>query len=320
MSYQPPYTLTHAMLSRVADIAEKIGEWRVLQQEERLPKLRRANRIKTIQASLAIEQNTLSLEQVTAVLNGKNVLGLPREIQEVKNAFAAYEAAMQFNKTSVEQLLGAHAILMAGLVEDAGQFRRGGVGVFQEQKLIHIAPPASQVSRLMQNLMQWLAQTDLHPLIASCVFHYEFEFIHPFSDGNGRMGRLWQTVILSEWQPMFCYLPVETVIKTHQQTYYDLLGQADNQVDCTKFVEFLLDAIHQSLIEVTTQETTLKTTQETPQKILQALKANPYLTQKQLAQHCGMTSDGVKYHLTKLKQAGKIERIGATKGGYWQVG
>ena len=327
MPYQPPFTLTNTMLRQVANIAEKIGEWRALQQTDKVPQLRRGNRIKTIQASLAIEHNTLSLEQVTAVIDGKSVLGLPREIQEVKNAFTAYESALQMNPTSVDQLLKAHALLMAGLVDDAGQFRHGGVGIFQEKQLVHMAPPAKQVPRLIEDLMHWLQQTDLHPLIASCVFHYEFEFIHPFSDGNGRMGRLWQTVILSHWQSVLGYLPVETVIKAHQQRYYALLGEADEQADCTAFVEFLLSAIDQTLSEATTQETAQETTQEntpnkiqaTPDHILRALKANPNLTQKQLAQSFDMTTDGIKYHLKKLKQAGKLRRQGPTKGGYWEV-
>ena len=206
-AYSPPFTLTHAMLSRVAEIAELVGQWRSTQSSQ-VPMLRRENRIRTIQASLAIEHNTLSLEQVTVVIDGKPVLGLPREIQEVRNAFAAYEAMSAWAPTSSADLLRAHGRLMHGLCDDAGQWRSSGVGIYRGEQLVHMAPPATQVPRLMEQLMQWLAETEAHPLIASCALHYELEFIHPFSDGNGRMGRLWQTVILSRWQPVMAFLPV----------------------------------------------------------------------------------------------------------------
>ena len=212
MSYQPPYTLTPLMLTQVAETVALLTRWSVAGEAALSPQLRRNNRIRTIQASLAIENNTLSIEQVTAVLEGKPVLGLPREIQEVRNAFAAYEQLPQWQAYSVADLLAAHGLLMAGLVDEAGVFRAGGVGIYNDQGLVHMAPPASRIAKLMDDLLAWLASVPVHPLIASCVFHYEFEFIHPFSDGNGRMGRLWQTLILSQWQPMLAYLPVESVI------------------------------------------------------------------------------------------------------------
>lgn len=254
MSYQPPFQLTNGLMMQVAMIAELVSRWDATQQRHSVPALRRGNRIKTIQASLAVEQNTLSLEQVTAVIEGKTVLGLPGEIQEVRNAFSAYEMMEDWQAHSLGDLLRAHAYLMAGLVDDAGHLRRGGSGVFQGGKLVHMAPPASQLGRLMGDLLGWLKQTDAHPLIASAAFHYEFEFIHPFSDGNGRMGRLWQTLILSQWQPMLAYLPVETVIKHRQSAYYRLLGEADARSDCTALIGFLLTAIEDSLRDVIAQE------------------------------------------------------------------
>jgi Fic family protein len=211
--------------------------------------LRRGNRLKSIQASLAIENNTLSLEQVTAIINGKGVLGHPREIQEVKNAFAAYEMLEKLDPVSSADLLKAYGVLMSALVDEAGQFRSGGVGIMKGKSVVHVAPPASRVPLLMSDLLLWLKNTDDHSLIASSVFHYEFEFIHPFADGNGRMGRLWQTLILSRWNPILAYLPVETVIRNRQDEYYSVLATSDQQADSTLFIEFMLTAIKDALHE-----------------------------------------------------------------------
>jgi Fic family protein len=218
--------------------------------EALVPELRRGNRLRTIQASLAIEHNSLSLEQVTAVLEGKRVLGLPREIQEVRNAFAAYEQLPSFQPYKLKHVLTAHGQLMLGLVDDAGQWRHSGVGIYRDKQLMHMAPPASQVPRLMGDLLAWLETMPVHPLVASCVFHYEFEFIHPFSDGNGRMGRLWQTLILSQWKAELAYLPVETVIRHQQAQYYAALSAADKASDATGFVEYMLKALLSAMQEV----------------------------------------------------------------------
>jgi Fic family protein len=218
--------------------------------EALVPELRRGNRLRTIQASLAIEHNSLSLEQVTAVLEGKRVLGLPREIQEVRNAFAAYEQLPSFQPYKLKHVLTAHGQLMFGLVDDAGQWRHSGVGIYRDKQLMHMAPPASQVPRLMGDLLAWLETMPVHPLVASCVFHYEFEFIHPFSDGNGRMGRLWQTLILSQWKAELAYLPVETVIRHQQAQYYAALSAADKASDATGFVEYMLKALLSAMQEV----------------------------------------------------------------------
>lgn len=321
--YQPPLQLTHAMLSRVADIATLVGAWQATHSQELVPQLRRGNRIRTIQASLAIEQNTLSLEQVTAVLDGKPVLGLPRELQEVRNAFASYEAMPHWQPHSLDDLLAAHALMMRGLADDAGHLRSGGVGIYQGEQLVHMAPPARQVPRLVDNLLGWLASTDAHPLIASCAFHYEFEFIHPFSDGNGRIGRLWQTLILSRWQPMLAYLPVETVIQSRQPDYYRLLGEADQAADCTAFILFLLDAIHESLAQAiqskTPVETPVETPVKTPDRILALLKARPDLTLTEVAQAIGKSLRAVERAVSQLQQQGRLQFSGPRKGGRWQV-
>ncbi len=320
-NYVPPYQITTAILNRVAEISERLGRWAANYNNSLSPHLRRDNRIKTIQASLAIENNTLSLEQVTAVLDGKRVLGLPHEIQEVRNAFIAYEKLNDWQADNINHLLAAHHALMAGLLDDAGQFRSGGVGIYRGKELVHMAPPANRVPVLMQQLLNWLKTTDLHPLIASCIFHYEFEFIHPFADGNGRMGRLWQTLILSRWQPILAYLPVETVIRNQQQLYYTALQQADKSAEATPFIGFMLDALFTAMVEVAESDTASseKNSDKSSEKILQLLAKTPTLSAKQLAQQLGLSSRAIEKNIAQLKADGRLKRIGAAKGGYWQV-
>ena len=249
MNYQPPYTITPEIVNLVAEIGETIGRYTVLAEQNLTPRLRRENRIRTIQASLAIENNTLTLEQVTAVIEGKRVLGHPREIQEVRNAFATYEAMEDWDAGVEEDLLAAHELLMRGLVDETGRYRSGGIGIIRGEQLVHMAPPADRVPKLMADLLDWLENTNEHPLVASCIFHYEFEFIHPFADGNGRMGRLWQTLILRSWKPLLAYLPVETVIRDRQEDYYRVLAVADQQADATPFIEFMLAALRDAVRE-----------------------------------------------------------------------
>lgn len=321
------------MMSHVARIGELIGMWKAANQNKLIPELRRDNRIKTIQASLAVEQNTLTLEQVTAVIEGKTVLGLPKEIQEVRNAFTAYEAMEHWHPHDIDDLLAAHALLLHGLIDDAGHWRSKGAGIYRGEQLVHMAPPVSQIPRLMADLFDWLSHTDAHPLIASAAFHYEFEFIHPFGDGNGRIGRLWQTLILSHWQPMLAYLPVETVIKHRQQEYYQLLTESDQKSDCSAFIEFLLQALESSLqeaistqadivleMQVETQvETRVEIQKKTPDQILLLLEQNPRMTLSEVAVAIGKSISAVERAVAKLKQADKLEFIGPKKGGHWQV-
>lgn len=245
MTY-PPYTITSAILKRVAAISEQLAAHAAVRgraEELPSPRLRRENRIRTIHASLAIENNTLSLEQVTDIIDGKAVIGPPRDIQEVRGAVAAYENLDVWQPHRLEDMLSAHEILMRDLVERPGSLRMGGVGVFQGSRVVHMAPPAHLVREHLCRLLDWLKDTEEHPLVSSCVFHYEFEFIHPFADGNGRMGRLWQTLVLSKWKPLFAYLPVETIVRNRQAEYYAALGRADEQGDATPFVEFMLSAL-----------------------------------------------------------------------------
>ena len=243
MSYAPPYSINPAILSLVAEIAAEVGRLGALAGSGSVPKLRRENRIRSIHASLAIENNTLTLDQVTSVIAGKRVLGPQREIQEVKNAFAAYEAMPSWKPTALKDLLAAHRVMLEGLVDEAGKFRTRSVGIAKGKRIVHLAPPADRVPGLMKDLLGWLKRTDAHPLIAGCVFHYELEFIHPFADGNGRIGRLWQTLILSQWNPLFAFLPVETVIRDQQAEYYKILAACDKAGNSTTFIEYLLSAL-----------------------------------------------------------------------------
>lgn len=249
--YKPPFHMTDKMISLIAEISEQVGRITVLQEGTISPHLRLENRIRTIHSSLAIEHNSLSLEQVTAILDGKRVLGNPNEIKEVQNAYEAYELMLRLNPASVDDLLKAHKLMMNGLVSENGRFRSGGVGVFDGEVLSHMAPPVEFVPEHIQNLFAWYQKSELHPLIKSAIFHYEFEFIHPFADGNGRMGRMWHSLLLGKWKEMFFWLPIEELIQSRQKEYYDALGAADKQADSAGFVELMLEIIRDSLTEIT---------------------------------------------------------------------
>ena len=252
-SYQPPFTITPLMLRIIADISEAVGRISAQTDSALDLRLHRLNRIRTIQGSLAVEGNTLNEEQITALLDGKLVIAPPREIQEARNAIRAYDHLEQWNPEDEQDLLKAHGILMTGLIDDAGSYRQSGVGVMGSQALVHMAPPAGRVPHLMGDLFHWLQKGDHHPLIASSVFHYEFEFIHPFADGNGRTGRLWQTLILSRWNPLFLRIPVESLVFAHQQEYYAALQRSTQQGLVTPFLEFMLTMIQDAVLGSTPQ-------------------------------------------------------------------
>lgn len=322
--YTPPFEITSKIIELISNISEKIGEINSLQDSPYHVKLRKENRIKTIHSSLAIENNSLSLKQITAIIDGKRVLGNPNEIKEVKNSIQAYDLLLSLNPYKEKDLLKAHNLMMQDLVERSGKYRTDGVGIFDGEKVVHMAPPADRVQELMGDLFEWLKTSDVHPLIKSCVFHYEFEFIHPFQDGNGRMGRLWQTVILKEWKEVFAWLPVETLVKENQKEYYSVLGVSDSAANSTKFIEFMLTLILNTIEEIiktdnkVTQKVTVKVTVN-QQKIIDAIKANPYITQEELADIVGIVRKNIIANMKKLQGNGLIKRIGADKNGYWQV-
>lgn len=247
---QPPYTLTTEILRLITDISQKIGEINASFLVKPPPELRKTNRIKTIQASLAVEGNSLSIDQITALIENKRVIGPSKDIKEVSNAIDVYKQVNKFNPFSEKSFLTAHKILMQGLIPYAGKYRRTGVGIVKGSQVAHLAPPADNVPYLMNDLFKYIKKSDELVLIKSCVFHYEMEFIHPFSDGNGRMGRLWQTLLLMQQYPVFEYLPFETLISKNQKDYYKALSVSDKQGSSTRFIEFMLNTISASLDEL----------------------------------------------------------------------
>lgn len=251
---RPPLQITSKLLRLVSEISQLIGRCEGLRLVQPQMRLRKHNRARSIHGSLAIEGNTLTLEQVTAVLEGQMVLAVPREVQEVRNAEQAYARVQEWCPHSQRDLLRAHRSLMHGLVDDAGQWRKRGVGILQGTRVAHVAPPAQRVPFLMSDLCDWLrTEKEWSPLLTACVVHYEIEFIHPFSDGNGRIGRLWQSVILSRYHPIFEFLPVELAIQQQQTIYYRTLAAADRTGNAAPFVEFALTHVHQTLAELLSQ-------------------------------------------------------------------
>lgn len=246
----PPYQLTHEILRFIASISEKIGQINAKMLDKPAPKLRKENRIKTIHSSLGIEGNTLTIDQITALLEGEKVVGPQKDILEVRNAIDVYANLSRFNADSVDSFLNAHALLMNGLVSDAGKFRKKSVGIVAGEQVAHLAPPAENVPYLMNDLFQFVKNSNELTLIKSCVFHYEMEFIHPFIDGNGRMGRLWQTCILMQEYPIFEFIPFENMIQQSQSDYYRALAESDRQGNSTPFIRYMLEIIDASLAEL----------------------------------------------------------------------
>lgn len=251
--YIPPYEITDEMLELVSEIMENLGKLSGVNELEKLPRLRRVSRIKSIHSSLAIENNTLSIEQVTDVINGKRVLAPQKDIEEVHNAFNAYEKLSKINPYSIDDLLKIHGIMMNGLVKEAGSLRSGQVGVYnQDGKVVHLAPPADFVPQQLGQLFDWVKNSNANMLIKSSVFHYEFEFIHPFNDGNGRTGRLWQTALLASWKPIFAWIPIESIIKDNQEDYYNAITLSTSQGKSNIFIEFILDVINKAIKDIIT--------------------------------------------------------------------
>jgi len=246
----PPYEITSSILKLITSISEKIGEVNANLLNRPSPKLRKQNRIKTIHSSLKIEGNTLTEEQITALVENKRVIGPKKDVVEVLNAIKIYENLENYSPFNEKSFLKAHLNLMEGLIEEPGKYRKQGVGIVKGSKVEHLAPPFENVPYLMKDLFKYLKESDEIELIKSCVFHYEMEFIHPFLDGNGRMGRLWQTLILMEKYPLFEFLPFETLISNDQEKYYKALAESDKSGNSTKFIEYMLNVINISINEL----------------------------------------------------------------------
>lgn len=338
--YTPPFTISSRAIHLIADISAQIERYAIRMEQEDSLLLRKINRIRTIQGSLAIEGNTLSEDQITDIIDGKHIVAPIREIQEVRNAIKTYNLYTTFDPYSVDDLLKAHQIMMEALVDNAGHFRQGGVGVFAGTQLIHMAPPADRVPYLINDLFEWLRQSDDHLLIKSCVFHYEFEFIHPFSDGNGRIGRLWQSLILGKLHPIFEHIPVENMVFANQQTYYNAINQSTDAVNSGIFIDFMLQKIYETLqvrqskltetmkkrcadigtnvgINVGTNVGINVGTNE--QKILDLIKKKNQITAKEVAELLGISLRQSERLFTALKQKEMIRRIGSNKNGYWEI-
>lgn len=346
--YTPPFKITSRILNLVAEISAKIERYSILLENDTELRLRKANRIKTIHSSLAIEGNELTEGQVHDIINGKNVVAPLREIQEVKNAIATYDLFPNLNPFNEKDLLLAHKTMMQSLVDNPGHWRCGGVGVFGETGCVHLAPPADRVPALMSDLFDWLKNADDHLLIRSCVFHYEFEFIHPFIDGNGRTGRLWQSLILSKLNSLFAHLPVENMVFSNQQAYYDAIASSTVAGESTPFVEFMLEIILATLSRGET-ETIREKVECVPIKvsgifpnnipnifpnnirskypqvaevvwnIASLINNTPGTSADKIGKALGLSGRMVRNHIATLRNLGIIERIGSNKSGYWKV-
>jgi Fic family protein len=326
----PTYTINSKIIDLVARIAEKLGEIRGAGEYNRNLRLRKINRLRSIQSSLAIENNTLSLGQVTDIIEGKRVFGLPHEIQEVKNSYQAYEHLLDYNPYKVKDFLKAHRFMTAELIKDAGHFRSQGVGVFAGTQLVHAGANYQFVPQLVTDLFSWAKTTDVHPLIKSSIVHFEIEFIHPFMDGNGRIGRLWQTLILSKWNELFAWLPVETVVHENQQGYYDALQMAGQTANSEIFIKFMLNAILQALEELPSRKITdiftdiitdklSKAELEFLEQIAGYLDRNGEITNYRAQLLANKSDISVKKYFAKFAELGLLQIEGKNKGRKYKI-
>lgn len=311
-SKKPPFEITNTILDEIAEIAELVGHVNASFGLSTNPTLRRTNRIRTIYSSLAIEQNTLSLEQVTAVLNGKHVVAPPKDIAEVKNAYEIYEIMDSLDPYSVDDLLCAHGVMTKGLIEESGCFRSRPVGVVDKQgNVLHFGTLPDYVPGLVMELLDWVRDSEFHMLIKSCVFHYELELIHPFSDGNGRIGRLWHTLLLTQWKPMFAWLPVESMIHDRQDEYYQAINRSNNEAGSTVFIEFMLSAIKEALLEaVQTGRAENRSTEEQRwHQIKYFLEKNGVITNADVRKMLGVSAATANRILAMMTEKGRIKKV-----------
>lgn len=319
MENYPPYTITDKMLNYVSDIMKKIGEANYFESLNRYPELRRKTRIRSIHSSLAIENNQLSLFQVEDVINGKMVIGEQKDIQEVKNAYKAYDELDKVNPYSIEDLKKLHGIMTYLIEEDAGRFRNHGEQVKDGNITIFIAPSEKMVPNLMDQLFNWMneAKETVNPLILSSVFHYEFVFIHPFGDGNGRMARLWQTALLANWEEFFKYMPIESMIKKNQNEYYKAIYNCNNAGNSTEFIEFMLKMINDTIDEMMNSKEMQDKSQllltENELKVIECIKRNVLISAKEIIEETGIADRTVRRILKKMIDNNTIEPIGTSE-------
>ena len=321
MPYKPPYTITSKILKQISEISELIVDIQYIDKSYSTLILRKKNRIRSITGTLQIEGNTFDEAKVTSVINGKIVLGTNREIQEVKGAIKAYDKIDEYNYKSEKDLLNAHKILMQDLLINAGIYRNSNVGVGGKDGITHVAPPPNFVPQLMNQLFDWLKNTDEHLIVVSCIFHYEFEFIHPFSDGNGRIGRLWQNLILKSYKDFFSYLPIESIVRQNQQKYYQALENSGTVGESTPFIEFMLDIIIKALKDYIkdSKKSDQKGNQKSDQKVLTLIKKDNNITISQLCDKTKLSQSGIKKIIKKLKEENKLKRVGSLKAGHWEI-
>ena len=309
---QPPFEINERIMADVIEIAELVGRVSVTDKISMNPTLRRTNRIQTIYSSLAIEQNTLDIEQVTAVLSGKRVIAPPKDIAEVQNAYEIYDNMDKLNPYSIDDLLKAHSVMERGLLNEAGEFRSRPVGVADsEGNILHFGTLPQYVPKLIQELLEWTEKSEIHLLIKSCVFHYEFELIHPFADGNGRMGRLWHTLLLSKWNPIFAWLPIESIIHDNQSEYYNAINVSNNNGNSTVFIEFMLSVIKQALQESINDKpkNTSSKSDLRWNKINDYLETHEYIFNSDVQKLLGVSSATATRILVGFMKDGKLKRI-----------
>ncbi len=319
------FTPGEKTLRLVMGIAAALERYRIDMEGPSGVRLRKLNHIRTIRGTTAIEGNTLTEAQVTDIIAGKRVAGSKREIDEVKGAHAAYSKVGEFDPLSSRSLLRAHALMTKNLVEDPGKWRKCNVGVFNARgEAMHHAPPWDQVPFLMKDLFAWLRRSKETPLVKSCIFHFVFETIHPFQDGNGRMGRLWQTVILGRWNRLFHALPIENMVLCHQRRYYQTLHAAQMSGDARVFVDFMLDMILRTLktkgeMEGGKKKVVRKGGKKTADRIVEMIRRNPKVTFAEMVSVLGISRSAIQKHIARLKDAQLISRIGPDKGGEWRL-
>ena len=309
---QPPFEINERIMADVIEIAELVGRVSVTDKISMNPTLRRTNRIQTIYSSLAIEQNTLDIEQVTAILSGKRVIAPPKDIAEVQNAYEIYDNMDKLNPYSIDDLLKAHSVMERGLLNEAGEFRSRPVGVADsEGNILHFGTLPQYVPKLVQELLEWTEKSEIHLLIKSCVFHYEFELIHPFADGNGRMGRLWHTLLLSKWNPIFAWLPIESIIHDNQSEYYNAINVSNNNGNSTVFIEFMLSVIKQALQESINDKpkNTSSKSDLRWNKINDYLETHEYILNSDVQKLLGVSSATATRILVGFMKDDKLKRI-----------